>query len=199
MNRAASLCDRGLFALTPLMLPLLALQEGGEHAAETFLGLPRWLWLWANLFLFLGVLGYFIVPAVRGYLEARAREIRESLERSRDQRREAQHMKASLDDKIEELEREMDQVLTRAREQAEQERQEILVQADRERERLLTQTQEEIRLRVEQARKDLTRHTAQLASHLARAQVREEIGPDDRQRIFDDSLESLERLEGKRR
>ena len=51
-----------------ISLPALA-NEGGE--AATFLGLPRWVWLWLNLLLFLGILGYFIVPGIRRFLDGR--------------------------------------------------------------------------------------------------------------------------------
>ena len=178
--------------LAALLSPTLLASEGGE-GSDTFLGLPRWIWLWANLLLFLGVLGYFVVPPIRSFLETRAKGIREDLERSRQQRQDAENMKASLEGQIGELKQEMDEILTRAEADAHREREEILAQAELERERLLTRTQEEIRLRVDQAREELTAHTARIAADLARQQIQDEIEPSDLDRIFDDSVTRLER------
>ena len=176
-------------------LPLLAAAaEGG--AATTFLGLPRWLWLWFNLALFLGILGYFLVPGIKQFLETRTREIRDSLERSRTQQEEARRMKADLTGQIESLRREMDELVRRTEADAEREREEILAQADRERERLLAQTQQEVALRVTQAKKELQRHAAELAAKIARERIEREVDPAERERLFDESLARLEREGG---
>jgi F-type H+-transporting ATPase subunit b len=171
-------------------LPLLAATEGEP---TMFLGLPRWLWLWFNLALFLGILGYFIVPGVRSFLDARSREIRDNLERSRTQMDEARRMKADLAQQIETLRREMDELVKRTEVDAGREREEILAQAERERERLLAQTQQEVALRVAQARKELQRYAAEMAAQLARERIERELTPEELERLFDDSLARLER------
>jgi F-type H+-transporting ATPase subunit b len=171
-------------------LPVLA-SEGGESA--TFLGLPRWIWLWTNLLLFLGILGYFMVPGIKEFLETRTREIKTSLERARTQQDEAQRMKAELSGQIETLHQEMNELVRRTEADAEREREEILVQAERERERLLEQTQQEIALRVAQARKELQRYAAELAADLARQRIEREVSSADLERLFDQSLARLER------
>jgi len=163
------------------------------HAAETFLGLPKWIWMTANLILFLGLLGYYVGPAIRDFLDTRAKEISASLALAKDQQREVEEMKSLLESQIAALESEMDEVLVRAREEGDKERQEILVQAERERARLLEQTAEEIRLRLRQAKKELTQHTARLATDLARQRLEQSMTADDRHRLFDENLERLER------
>jgi F-type H+-transporting ATPase subunit b len=170
-------------------LPALA-SEGGE--SDTFLGLPRWVWLWANLLLFLGILGYFIVPGVRRFLDSRTREIDASLEKARTQQEEARRMKQDLSGQIETLRREMADLVKRSEVEAEREREEILAQADRERVRLLEQTQQEIELRVAAAKKELQRYAAELASGLARERIEREIDPPKLDRLFDRSLARLE-------
>ena len=81
----------GTALVAAVSLPALANESGGE--AATFLGLPRWLWLWLNLLLFLGILGYFIVPGIRRFLDGRSKEIASNLERARTQQEEARRMK----------------------------------------------------------------------------------------------------------
>jgi F-type H+-transporting ATPase subunit b len=186
----------GVVLLAAVTLPALANEEGGGHEPAKFLGLPRWVWLWANLLLFLGILGYFIVPGVRQFLESRSKEIADNLERARTQQEEARRMKQDLSSQIEALHREMDDLVKRTEADAEREREEILAQAERERERLLQQTQKEIELRTGLARKELQRYAAELAATLARERIERETGPDQLERLFD---ESLGRLESERR
>lgn len=179
------------------VLPLhTLLAEEGGHAAETWLGIPRTFWLSANLIGFLALLGYFLVPPIKRFLEARAEEIKRNLEQAQVQQRESVAMREGLNARLAALEAEMQEMLQRARGEAERERQEILAQAERERERLLAQTREEIAHRLSQARHELTSYTAELAADLAREKVEREITPDDRKRLFEDNLR---RLEGARR
>ena len=177
-----------------LTLPLLA-AGGGE--SETFLGLPRWIWLWANLILFLGILYKFIGPPIQGFLESRRKEIAENLSNAEEQRRQAELMRSSLESQIADLKAEMDQLIERARSDGESERQRILEQAEAEKERLLAQTEEEIRVRTSQARNELKRYTAALAADLARQRIEQELAPEDLQRLFDESVARLEKVVSK--
>ncbi|MEE2776235.1 MAG: F0F1 ATP synthase subunit B [Acidobacteriota bacterium] len=172
-------------------LPLLAASEG---ESDTFLGLPRTIFLWANLILFFGILYKFIGPPIKGFLASRGKQIASSLTNAEDQRRDAEQMKASLENQISELKTEMDQLLERARAEGEREREQILAQAERERERLLAQTQEEIRVRTAQAKSELTTYTASLAADLARKQIEQTMRPDDAKRLFDENLDRLEKV-----
>jgi len=190
--RARALVILATGAMLAAFTALPALAEEGGHEPETFLGLPRWVWLWANLLLFLGILGYFIVPGIRQFLDGRAKEIAGNLERARTQRVEAERMKVDLSTQIESLRREMDDLVKRSEADAERERRDILAQAERERERLLEQTQQEIALRTAAAKKELQRYAAELSASLARERIEREIGPDQRSRLFEQSLAQLE-------
>jgi ATP synthase F0 subunit b len=190
IGRALTRCGVVL-AAAAATLPLWAAAAEGEPT--TFLGLPRWVWLWLNLALFLGILGYFLVPGIKQFLETRAREIHDSLERSRTQQDEARRMRADLTGQIEALRREMDELVRRTESDAEREREEILAQAERERERLLQQTQQEVALRVAQAKKELQRHAAELAATIARERIERAVDPAERERLFEQSLARLER------
>ena len=59
-------------------LPVLAAEEAA-HEPETFLGLPKWIWMTANLALFLWLLARFLAPPILSALDDRAKEIRDSL------------------------------------------------------------------------------------------------------------------------
>ena len=153
-------------------LPVLAAEEA-HHEPETFLGLPKWIWMTANLALFLWLLARFLGPPIVGALNERAKEIREGLARAREQQKEAAEMKASLESQIATLEAEMNEVLSRAQQDGERERQEILAQAERESERLLEQADQEIQYRFTQAKSELTEHTAPQIAERAKAALRQ--------------------------
>ena len=173
-------------------LPVLAAQEAA-HEPETFLGLPKWIWMAANLALFVWLLARFLGPPIVGALNERAKEIRKGLERAQEQQREAAEMKASLESQIATLEAEMDEVLDRAKKDGERERRDILAQAERESRRIFEQADQEIQYRFSQAKSDLTEHTARLAAELARQKLESSIGADDLHRLFDENLTRLEK------
>lgn len=174
--------------LALLAMPVLAAEEGG---AETWLGLPVSVWLWLNLILFWGAILYFLVPPVRSFLEQRRAEIHDSLVHAKEQRRDAQELKNSLEGRIDDLKREMNDLVKRAEQDGERERAAILAQAETERQRLVQQTEDEIELRMTQARQELTAHAAELASELARERLVSELSADERRRLFDEGLDRL--------
>lgn len=173
---------------TTASLPALA---ATEEASTTFLGLPTWIWLTANLLLFLGLLAKFLGPGIKDFLDTRGQEIQTSLALAQQQKKEVAEMKTSLEQKVAALEAEMQQVLERARTEGEKEREQILAQAQHESERLLSQADEEIQYRFTRARQELTRHTARLAADLARQKLESQIGDQEQRTLFDDNLRRL--------
>lgn len=159
---------------------------------STWLGLPAWIWMLANLILFFGLLAYFLVPPVTRYLEGRGRQIREELEEARERRREAAELQAGLGDKMARLEAQIQEILSRAESEGRKEHDAILAQAEREQERLLEQARSEIDHRVIQARQELRTYTAELAARLAREDLERRVDTGERRRIFRRNLARLE-------
>ncbi len=193
MKRSALRLLLALGAQASVATVALAAEAEEHDTTATFLGMPTWIWMSANLALFLWLLWHFVGPPVLALLEERGKTISDSLQQAAQQKLEANEMKASLEAQIAELRAEMDEIVARAKQDGETERQEILAQAERERERLLEQTQEEIKLRVAQAQAELTAYTAQLAAELAREKLTASIATDDADRLFDENLDRLER------
>lgn len=193
MSRSTFRLAFSLAGLASIAAAALASEAEEHHTTETFLGVPTWIWMSANLALFLWLLWHFIAPPVLGLLEERAKTIGDSLKQAAQQKLEANEMKASLEARIDELRGEMDEIVARAKQDGETERQEILAQAERDRDRLLEQAEAEIKLRVAQAQAELTAYTAQLAAELAREKLTASIGADDVNRLFDENLDRLER------
>jgi len=186
---------RWLAAGAGAVLFLVAAQPAAAEVdpSATWLGLPTWIWMLANLLIFFGVLGYFLAPPVARFLEDRGQMIREELDEARERRAEAADLQKTLGAKIAELETQIDEVLERADRDGRHERDEILAQAEREKERLLRQAEGEIQHRLDQARQELKDFTAELAADLARERLESELGPDARKRLFRRNLDRLER------
>lgn len=178
------------------VLALLAAARPAAAAADptaTFLGLPAWIWMLANLVLFFGALGYFLGPPITRFLESRGRRIDEELEEARERRAEAAALTAGLGDQVARLEEQIRELLERAEAEGRREHDALLAQAEAEAERLLAQARGEIDHGVAQARQELERYTAALAARLAREQLEREVGPAEKKRLFRANLARLER------
>lgn len=174
---------------------VLAAQPAAAAAdpTATWLGLPAWLWMLANLILFFGVLGYYLGPPIARFLEARGRRITEELQEARERRTEAGRLQTTVGEKVARLEEQIEELLERAEGEGRREHDAVLAQAEREQERLLAQARSEIDHRLAQARQELERYTAELAAGLARERLERELGPEERKRLFRANLVRLER------
>lgn len=167
------------------------------HAAAdpsaTWMGLPAWIWMLANLVLYFGLLAYFLGPPITRFLEARARRIEEDLAEAKERRAEASELQVGLGSKVAALEAQIEELRARAETEGQKEHEAIREQAVREKERMLAQAQTEIDHRMAQARQELKDYTAALAAQLAREQIERELGPAEKKAIFGRNLTRLER------
>ena len=173
-----------------LLLGLPAAAAGGTGG--TWLGVPRVVFLWGNLAIFLGLGAYYVWPAFLRFLESKGEEIRKAYTEARRQNKEMAEMGDKLKGQIAELHQEVEDLKARAEREGQLERQAIVAQAEKERERILAQTKAEVDYRLEQARRELTRHTADLAAKLTRERLESEVTADDRSRLFAENVERLE-------
>ncbi len=184
---------RGLMVAASVALvsvPQASLAAGAD-APESWLGLPTWVWAWANLFVLFGILFKFAGPFVKNFFTDRRKDINSSLELAKKQRQDAENMRDELNKQIAELKQQMQEMVDRAKAEGERERDEILQQAEAERERLIAQTQAEIDNRVHRARAELREHATQLASELAREQISDQLSAADQSRLFSENLARL--------
>jgi F-type H+-transporting ATPase subunit b len=166
--------------------------EHGNGHADTWLGLPRPVFLTLNLAIFLGALGWFAAPVIVRFLDDKRQEIRHALVEAERQRAEATAMESRLAAQIQELRQEVEEIATRAEREGERERQEILAEAERERARLQAAARTEIEQGLLRARQELTAHAARLASQLAGERIAAGLTREDRKRLFRDNLARLE-------
>jgi F-type H+-transporting ATPase subunit b len=180
-----------LLALAVCITPSAFAAGGGGHENATFLGLPTWVWLTANLIIFWGAIFKFGGPPISRFLEQRAEKISEDLALAKQQRREAEEANATLQQRIAELETEMEEIVSHSERLAEHEKDAILEQAEQDKERILSQARDEIRNRVGLAKQELQHFAAELATDLAAQKLKSQVGSSDQDRLFDEALERL--------
>lgn len=171
---------------------LALLAQGGQEHAETFLGLPMWLWQLANLILFLGLLVYFVARPLAEAFRKRQEEVRQRLQKAEQLGQEAVRLEADIHERLSKLDRELEEIRARGVAEGESERAALLERAEREGERVLREATEEIDRRLAFARDTLKKAAADLVASSARELLVRQITDEDRRRLLEESLARLE-------
>lgn len=166
--------------------------DGEHHEAETFLGLPVWIWKLANMVLFLFILYRLMAGPLSTYFATRKREIRDSLERAEQRRVRAEKMSEEINAKITALEGEIVSIRERADDEGKRIASQIAESTDRDLEKVKASARNEIEQRLSTARRELRKHAATLASERAEEILESSITEADRDRIFGQGLARLE-------
>jgi F-type H+-transporting ATPase subunit b len=170
---------------------LLLLAEGGAEHADTFLGLPLWIWQTANLVLFFGLLLYFVGRPLGAAFRKRQEAIEEQRREAERLTAEADRLTAEVRQRLARLDEELAAVAAQGKTDGEAERAALVVRAGQEAERVKKEATEEIERRVAAARADLERAASDLVASAAVELLSREITADDRRRLLEDSLERL--------
>jgi F-type H+-transporting ATPase subunit b len=170
---------------------MLLLVEGGAGHAETFLGLPVWIWQTANLILFFGLLAWLVArPLAQAF-----RKRQESVEQQRLEAErlgaEAQRLAGQIRERLSRLDGELDEVRARGLAEGEAERAALSARADEEAERVKREAGEEIERRTASARAQLEQAASDLVASAATELLSREIKADDRRRLLEDSVSRL--------
>jgi F-type H+-transporting ATPase subunit b len=174
-----------------LLVATPALAAGG--GGETWLGLPRWIFLTINLTIFLGAIIKFGIPRITAFLDARSTAIRESLALAKRQEADVAALSQRLEEGLAKIEREIVELEAKTERDAAREQADILTAAEAEKVRIAAQALAEREHRIDQARAELTRHAATLAAQLAAHKLDAGLDDSTRARFFADGVASLER------
>jgi F-type H+-transporting ATPase subunit b len=167
-------------------------EHGAEHEGAKFLGIPAWIWKFANMVAFLAVLIYFIGTPVKNALAARHEHVKHEAEEARDRRTKADQMAADIQTRLTQLEEEVRQIRERAQVEGERQKHELIAAAEAEAQKILNGARGEVDNRLKHARHELTEYAGQLASERAEQILREKTTDADRQKLFRESLKQVE-------
>lgn len=173
------------------MTPLLLLVEGGAGHAETFLGVPMWIWQIANLVLFFGLLARLVGRPLSEAFRKRQESVEQQRIESERLRDETQRLTAQIRERLSRLDGELAEVRARGIAEGEAERASLVARADQEAERVKREAGEEIERRLASARADLQKVASDLVASAATELLSREINAQDRRRMLADSVSRL--------
>jgi len=168
----------------------LAFAAQAEHA-ETFLGLPMWLWQLVNLIGFLGVLGYFVARPLAQAFGARQQAVEARILEAQQRRQEAARLETEIHERLARLDQDIAEVKARGLAEGESARAALIQKADEEVERVRREAELEIARRLAFAREELRRTAADLTASAAIQRLSSEVTDDDRRRLLDEALSNL--------
>ncbi|HVN74942.1 MAG TPA: hypothetical protein VMT19_01410 [Thermoanaerobaculaceae bacterium] len=168
-------------------LPAWAAEESGE----TFLGLPTMFWKVANFVAFFGLLFFLLARPLSRFFQSRHSQIAAQLKEAENQRREAERFRSEMEGRVAALAGEIAALQQRLKGEGERDRQALERQGEAEAARLAAQIEQEAARRVHDARRQLASEAAAVAADLAVELLRRELTAEDRERIFNETLERL--------
>jgi len=183
-----------------IALPVLLLIAGpafasGDAFKESYLGVPAWVWLAANLLLFVFLLARWIGKPLAAFLDSRAESITCELADARRKVADAEALTVQANERLAQMEVEVEALKERAGREAEAEVERIAEQARAEEARLLKRVEDEISRRTNETRKTLVADTAALTAQLARDLLARETTDADRHRVLERGLAAMKTLD----
>lgn len=164
---------------------------GGEGGPSWY-NYPGWeAWKFLNLFLFLGVLFYFLRRPLSESLVARRESIRRELMKAQEERNAALAKLEEVEARLSRLDSEVESVRTQSQREAAEEKERIARATEEEMRKLRDQARREIESAGKIARQDLRRYAAEQSARLAEELIRRDMRPEDDARLMKDYVEEL--------
>jgi F-type H+-transporting ATPase subunit b len=164
---------------------------GGEGGASWY-NYPGWeAWKFLNLFLFLGVLFYFLRRPLSESLVARRESIRRELMRAQEERNAALAKLEEVEARLSRLDSEVESVRAQSQREAAEEKERIARATEEELRKLRDQAQREIESAGKVARQELRRYAAEQSTLLAEELIRRDMRAEDDARLMQDYVEEL--------
>lgn len=187
---------RALFALTFLAtaLPAIAQEHGeGGHAEPSLfagdIGNVFWTVLIFGLVLF--ILSKFAWGPLLGSLQARESFIRESLEKAKREREEAEARLREYEERLAAARTEATAIVEEGRRDADVVKRQIEESARAEAEKMVERAKREIQLATDTATKELYTLSARLATQMAARVIGRELSPQDHERLISEGIQGI--------
>jgi F-type H+-transporting ATPase subunit b len=171
---------------------LLLFAESGPDPAETFLGLPMWLWQIANLVLFFGLLAYFVARPLAQAFRKRQEQVAHRRQSAEQLREQAALLTTEIRERLTKLELDLAEVRARGLAEGQTERAALLDRAEREADRVRREATEQIERHLISAKQQLQETASDLVASSARELLAREITQEDRRRLLEESVVRLE-------
>jgi F-type H+-transporting ATPase subunit b len=190
IKRALTTCGTLL-----LMAPVMAAAAEAEHAegnSNLFAGdIGNAVWTVLIFLLALAVLSKFAWGPLLGSLQARESFIRESLEKARHDREEAEARLREYEARLAQARAEATAIVDEGRRDADAVKRKIEEDTKVEADKMIERARREIQIATETATKELYTLSARLATDMAARVIRRELNPQDHERLIAESIQDL--------
>ena len=163
---------------------------GGSFLVSPGLGLMIW-----TLILFLvtmWVLRRYAFPRIQEALDKRANAVRENIEASEHQRREADELLAEYRQRLAEAREQAEDIVTRARKAAETAREEATEEGRAKREELVAAARRDIEAETRRSLQQIRKEVADLTVLATEKVTRKSLTDDDHKRLVEDALSEVD-------
>jgi ATP synthase F0 subunit b len=172
-----------------LMTAMFAQVEGHSAPWWNIPGLEVWKFL--NLFIFVGLLFYFLRRPLSEALQARREGIRKELMRAQEERDAALAKLEEVEARLTRLDAEVASVHEQTRREADAERERIRKSTEEDARKLREQAEREIQSAGKAAQQELRQFTAEQSVRLAEELIRRDIRPEDDARLVREQVAGL--------
>ncbi len=174
-----------------LLLPFLLFlspEEEETHGAS----LVGYLGKVLNFLVLFGGLGFLLRKPLKSFLERRGRKIDATIIEARKEREENEKTYKLALDRLQKLKEELEKIRKDAQEEGQKRKTAILQTAEKEAEKIKDFARQEIEMFTQTKVRDLKAQTAELATELAKTNIKEKMTPEKQAFLIDLSIEKLE-------
>jgi F-type H+-transporting ATPase subunit b len=173
--------------------PVLAASSGG--GSGSFLvspGLGLMIWTLILFLVTMWVLRRYAFPRIQEALDKRANAVRENIEASERQRREADELLAEYRQRLTEAREQADEIVTKARRAAETAREEGTEEGKAKREELVAAARRDIEAETRRSLQQIRKEVADLTVLATEKVTRKTLTDDDHKRLVEDALAEVD-------
>lgn len=181
--------------LGDIELLLLAQAEGGEEEGGSFLvepGIGLMIWTLIAFGITMWVLSRFAFPRIQEALERRANAIRENVEASERQRKEADELLQEYRQRLTEAREQADDIIARARKAAEAAEAQAAADGRAKREELVAAARKDIETETRRSLERIRKEVADLTVLATEKVTRKTLEADDHKRLIDEALAEVD-------
>jgi F-type H+-transporting ATPase subunit b len=172
-----------------LLVPLFLCMTAEENAVPS--GTSGMIGKVINFVVLFGGLAYFLYKPFRNFLSKRSENIEKAITEARQARLDAERNLQEVKMKLAALEGEVFRIIEGAKSEGLREKENIKALAEKEAERIKTFARQEIDLELRAGMQELKDYTAELATALAEAGLKEKITNQEHSRLIDKSIARL--------
>lgn len=181
--------------LVLLVVPLFLFMSSAEdsHGSQTkdFLGKVL------NFLVLFGGLAYLLRKPLGSFLQARSESVAKELRDARESREEAIERVASVEARLDSLDKEVEELRLAAEKDGQTLHQSLIEEARKDADRLKRFAQQEIEMLTQDSVRDIKEFAAALATDLARQRIQDRLTGEDQSSLIEKSIERFEKLHEK--